>query len=91
MKNELTFSRIEHSLDRPMVFLAFLWLVLTIIDLTTGLSDFLQAVNYLIWFLFILDFLLEFLLAPKKVMYLKRNLLFWNRENGYILSRYPKN
>lgn len=58
-----------------MIFLGFIWLILTIIDLTKGLSDFLQTINYFIWFLFILDFLLEFILAPKKVIYLKRNWL----------------
>lgn len=61
--------------DKPMLALAFVWLLLLIIDFTTGLNPLLQTISNVIWALFILDFAIEFLIAPRKVDYLKRNWL----------------
>lgn len=67
--------QLQHVLEMPMVLLGFVWLVLLVIDLTRGLSPFLQTVNYLVWGLFVLDFLLKFTLAPGKIAFLKSNVL----------------
>ncbi|MDO1451406.1 ion transporter [Rhodocytophaga aerolata] len=68
-------KRIENALEIPMVILGLIWLVLLIVELTSHLSSFLQVVSNLIWVVFILDFSLKFILAPRKVPFLKKNIL----------------
>ena len=68
-------EQVASGLERPMAVLGFVWLVLVVVELTVGLSPFLTAVNYTIWGLFVLQFLLEFALAPRKLAYLRRNWL----------------
>jgi voltage-gated potassium channel len=67
--------QIGEVLERPMTVLGFFWLVLVIIDLTAGLSPFLNALNYAIWGLFALQFAVEFAVAPRKLAYVRRNWL----------------
>jgi voltage-gated potassium channel len=67
--------RLEHLLDGPMAALGFLWLALLVLELTRGLSPLLEHVSGAIWVVFILDFLLRFTLAPRKLVYLRRNWL----------------
>lgn len=67
--------RISRMLDAPMTVLSFLWLGLMIVDFTAGLSPFLEAMNLLLWGLFILHFALEFWIAPNKLLYLRTNWL----------------
>ena len=66
---------VQNLFEGPMVILGFIWLILLIIDLTKGLSPFLQTLSTLIWVLFILDFGLKLVLAPVKSAFLKANLL----------------
>lgn len=61
--------------DKPMIALAFVWLALLIVDLTSGLEPLLQTVSNVIWALFVLDFVLEFSIAPHKRDYLRHNWL----------------
>lgn len=61
--------------DKFMTALAFAWLGLLIIDFTSGLNRMLQTISNAIWVLFIVDFLLEFVIAPRKGSYLRRNWL----------------
>ncbi|HEY0971659.1 MAG TPA: ion transporter [Gemmatimonadales bacterium] len=68
-------ERISTMLEWPMTALGFVWLVLVIIDLTRGLSPVLATLNYVIWGLFILQFLLELAIAPRKGEYFRRNWL----------------
>lgn len=65
----------EEWLEFPMLLLSLIWLALFIVELLSRLNPFLQAISNAIWIIFILDFGLEFLLAPRKVVYLKRNWL----------------
>lgn len=58
-----------------MMVLAFVWLVLIVVELTAGLSPFLNALNIAIWALFVLHFVLEFIIAPRKLVYLRENWL----------------
>lgn len=67
--------RLDRWLDMPMAFLGFVWLALVVVDLTRGLGPTLQAVVSAIWILFIVDFILKFLLAPAKLIYLRHNWL----------------
>jgi len=66
---------LETVLEGPMVFLAFVWLVLLLVEFTYGLTRGLQTTATVIWVLFGLDFLLRFSVAPRKLNYLRKNLL----------------
>ena len=67
--------QLEELLERPMTLLALAWLVLVVVDLTSGLSPFLEATSNAIWALFAVHFVLEFTIAPAKLQYLRRNWL----------------
>lgn len=67
--------RLERWMEGPMVFLAFVWLLLLILEFTTSWADHLQSVGNFIWALFILDVVVKFVIAPKKLPFLKSNWL----------------
>jgi voltage-gated potassium channel len=68
-------ARIGRAMATPMTVLSFVWLILLVLDLTRGLSPLLTRVNYGIWGLFVLQFLVEFVVTPRKLAYLRRNWL----------------
>ena len=69
-------QQIDRALDKPMIALSFVWLALLIYDFTQGgLSPLLQRVSDGIWAIFILDFVLGIVIAPRKLHYLRRNWL----------------
>jgi voltage-gated potassium channel len=68
-------QRLEDSLETPMLALAFVWLALLVGELIWGESLLFEIIGTIIWVIFILDFAVEFILAPHKVAYLKRNWL----------------
>lgn len=67
--------QVEHALDGPMVVLGLVWLVLLVVELVWALSPFLTGLVTVVWIVFILNFALEFGLAPSKRAYLRRNWL----------------
>ena len=67
--------RLHHTLEGPMIFLGFVWMILLVIELISGLSPALEALSLSIWVIFIIDFAIKFYLAPHKVSYLKKNWL----------------
>jgi voltage-gated potassium channel len=73
-RNEIL-GLLEDWLETPMLVLGFVWLLLLVLELTTGLSEFLETVGTIIWIIFILDFAIKFTLAPHKLTYLKKNWL----------------
>ena len=68
-------QRLEGWMETPMLLLAFAWLALLVGELVWGESRSFEIMGTVIWAIFILDFALEFILAPHKVTYLKRNWL----------------
>lgn len=58
-----------------MIFLGFVWLVLLIIELINGFNRTLEFISTGIWIVFICDFAVKFILAPKKLSFLKKNIL----------------
>lgn len=68
-------AQLEDWLEMPMVVLAFVWLVLLVLELTRGLHPALAAMSIAIWGAFIVDFTLKLMLAPHKLRYLARNWL----------------
>ncbi|MBL8443511.1 MAG: ion transporter [Zoogloeaceae bacterium] len=68
-------ERLEDWLETPMLVLAFAWLVLLVMELVRGESQLFFYLGTIIWIIFILDFAVKLVLAPDKVVYLKRNWL----------------
>jgi voltage-gated potassium channel len=68
-------EQVEDWLEIPVIVLGFVWLVLLVVELIWGLTPILNAAVYLIWGVFIVDFGVRFILAPRKLAYLKRNWL----------------
>lgn len=66
-------AQLEDWLETPLIVLGVIWLALFIIEVLWQLNPFLEGVGYAIWGVFILDFALKFILAPKKIAYLKNN------------------
>jgi len=67
------FYKLEEYLEIPMFVLALVWLYLFIIELVKGLTPFQETLIYVIWGLFILEFVLKISLTPRKFSYVKRN------------------
>lgn len=55
--------------------LGFVWLALMVVDFVNGLPGWLNTIESVIWIIFILDFALRFWLAPRKLRFLKHNVL----------------
>ncbi|RCV86817.1 ion transporter [Billgrantia montanilacus] len=68
-------QRLEDWLETPMIVLAFLWLVLLVVELVWGESQLFYFLGTAIWVVFIFDFSVKLFLAPDKVVYLKGNWL----------------
>jgi voltage-gated potassium channel len=68
-------ERVVRALEGPMTVLGFAWLALVVVELTRGLSPFLEAVNLVIWGLFVLQFVVELAIAPRRGAYLRHNWL----------------
>ena len=68
-------QRLDDWLETPMLILAFVWLALLIVELIRGESLSFKTIVTIIWVVFILNFAFEFVLAPRKVAYLKSNWL----------------
>jgi voltage-gated potassium channel len=61
--------------ETPMLVLSFAWLGLFIVELVWGLTPILEAIGTTIWIAFILDFIIKFILAPRKFSYIKHHWL----------------
>jgi voltage-gated potassium channel len=67
--------RLANWLETPMLILAFVWLALLVGELIWGESLAFEIIGTTIWVIFILNFVVEFILAPRKTAYLKSNWL----------------
>jgi voltage-gated potassium channel len=66
-------QQIHEIFDFPLLILSIVWLVLIAVDFVYGLSPTLQTASVVIWGIFIVDFIVEFYIAPKKKAYLQEN------------------
>ena len=66
---------LEDWLRTPMLLLSAAWLVIVVLELTSGSTDLLATLGTVIWIAFIGEFGLRFTLAPGKRIFLKRNWL----------------
>lgn len=67
--------QLERILERPLIGLSLVWVVIAVLELTHGLSRAGEIVSIAIWIVFIADFLLKLVIAPRKVQFLRRNWL----------------
>ncbi len=58
-----------------MLILGVIWLVLLVVQLIYGSSSWSNDLAVAIWAIFVIDFALRFILAPKKISFLKRHWL----------------
>ena len=65
-------TRIDRALQKPMMVLGLVWIVLIVLDLLGRLSPLFHQLTYVIWGLFVLQFLVELVIAPRKIRYLRR-------------------
>ncbi len=65
--------QLEDWLERPMLVLSFIWLSLVVVELVWTTSGVFELLGTAIWIVFILEFLLRFALAPRKIPFLRRN------------------
>lgn len=72
-ERETLLGQLQQWLETPMLVLAFLWLALFVVEVTRGLNPLLELGGYVIWGLFVLQFIVELTLAPAKLSYLRRN------------------
>jgi len=70
-----TLRQLDSWLDTPMMVLSAIWVVIVLVELTTGGSTLLTTLGTVIWIIFLVEFALRFVLAPKKIPFLKTNWL----------------
>ena len=69
-------EQIDAALDGVMVLLSAAWIGLLVVEFAGGgLPPSLEVAVWVIWLLFVLDFLLEFTIAPVKTTYLRTHWL----------------
>ena len=68
-------QRLQARLEVPMIVLAFVWLALFVVEAVWGMPPWLDAANWLIWALFLLEFAVGLVLTPRKGAYLRRTWL----------------
>jgi voltage-gated potassium channel len=65
-------ARLVRVLEGPMLVLGAVWLGLLVLEFTRGLSPWLHTLNDAIWLAFVAQFVVEFLAAPSKRVYLRK-------------------
>ena len=73
-RNRLQILRqIEAALETPMAILGMIWLGLMVVELAWGLGRAGGNLMTGIWLTFIVDFMVRLMVAPRKLVYLRRN------------------
>jgi voltage-gated potassium channel len=68
-------EQLQDLLEWPMLVLALAWLLLFILEMTLGLNPLFQSLGYVVWGLFVLDFVIRLALAPRKLVFVRGNWL----------------
>lgn len=67
--------QVDSWLETPMIILSAVWLGLMVSEYAWGTNRVAERAATVIWIIFVLDFLLRFTIAPRKVRYLRKNWL----------------
>lgn len=67
--------QLEEWLEGPMILLSFVWLLLVLVELIWGSGGVFEFLGTAIWVIFIAEFTLRFTLAPRKLRFLRRNVV----------------
>lgn len=67
--------RLEERLETPMVILGLVWLALLVVEFASGAHEWIELATYAIWVLFLVDFGVKLAIAPRKLLFLKKNWL----------------
>lgn len=67
--------RFQARLELPMIVLAFVWLALFIVEAIWGTRRWLDIAGWVIWAVFIVEYVIGFILAPRKWIYVRKNWL----------------
>lgn len=78
-QREQLLQRVSNWLDTPMAILALIWTALLVFELAAGppagWTERIYQLDGLIWVLFLIHFLFEFAIAPRKITYLRTHWL----------------
>lgn len=74
-RRERELARLQLWVEKPMLALSLVWLALLVVDFTSGLNGAERALSSFIWAVFLLEFAVSLALAPRKLVYLRRNWL----------------
>ncbi len=66
---------ISSLLDKPMTVLSLVWVILMVLEFAGYGNSTLQTLGLFIWALFLFQFAIEFWIAPRKWIYLRKNWL----------------
>lgn len=71
----LVLHQLEEWLEVPMMVLSLIWFLLVLAELVWGRAGVFGAFGTIIWAIFIIDFLLRFVIAPRKPIFLRNNVI----------------
>lgn len=74
-ERESTLQQLQDWLEKPLLVLSFVWLALLVVELVWGLNRALWIVGQAIWVIFIAEFALSLVVAPRKLAYVRANWL----------------
>lgn len=66
-------QNINELTNKPLYYLSFLWIGIIAFELTVGVSPFFEYLSFAIWIIFIIDFLMELIIAPRRLHYIREN------------------
>lgn len=72
---ESLLRQLEGWLETPMIVLSFAWLALVLVELIWGAVRLLEVFGVAIWAIFVAEFTLRLWLAPRKLRFLRGNVI----------------
>ena len=68
-------EQVKNLLEPVVLVLGIVWLVLLIVELVWEATPFTQTLVWVIWAIFLIDFVIRLIIAPHKLVYLRNNWL----------------
>ena len=74
-QRERALAQLQIWLEKPMLALSLVWLALLVLEYTIGLNAALRTLGSVIWAIFLGEFVVSLVLAPRKLAYVRHNWL----------------